>query len=603
MQNSTSLLKALRLLRSNPGAHDTSELDPIEAAWLSGYFAGLARAKLEDVPSPQPSAATGPSATRVLVLYGSETGNAAKLAATFAQQLSAAGASPEVIDLARYKPRALEREKLVVVVTSTHGDGTPPEPALRFFEQLHAATAPKSLAQLRFAVLGLGDSSYEHFCRAAKIVDERLSELGAERIAPRLECDLDYEAPAAAWFDALLPRIAPAPGGSTPTVERSVPAPAPAPAIAAHDERRPFTATVLENFRLTGRGSSKETRHLTLSIDPALLPFEPGDALGICAPNDPTLAHQLARSAGLSGDAFVTLAGEHMSLASALIERLDLALASPRFLQDWAQASEARALLELVQRSEAEQRSFLRRHHVIDIVRMYPAPRIEANTFVRGLRRLKPRLYSIASSLAAAGDEAQLTIATVRYPLHGRNCSGVASGHIADRLAEGDTLPVFVQANPNFKLPADPDAKLLMIGAGTGVAPYRAFMQERAARGARGPSWLFFGECNFRTDFLYQTEWQDWVRDGTLARITLAFSRDQAEKIYVQQRLLEHADEVYAWLEEGAHVYVCGDASKLAPAVHEALLAIIERQVGSRERAVEHLHALADERRYQRDVY
>jgi sulfite reductase (NADPH) flavoprotein alpha-component len=540
------------------------------------------------------------------VLYGSETGNSSKLAKQLGQQLKAAGVASEVIDLANYKARALEREQTAVFITSTHGDGTPPEPARRFFEQLNGPTAPKSLAQLRFAVLGLGDSSYEYFCRAAQTIDERLAELGAQCIVPRVDCDVDFEEPASAWIQSLMPLITPRESAAAGTHIEVIATPAPVvgtPASSLHDEHRPFAATVLENSRLTGRGSSKETRHLTLSIDPTVLPFEPGDSLGICASNDPAVAHKLARSAGLSGDELVTVGGERISLATALLERLDLALATPQFLKQWANASEARGLIELVQRPESEQRKFLRRYHVLDVVRMFPAAKVDAEQLVRGMRRLTPRLYSIASSAAAISDEVHLTIAVVRYALHGRDCSGVASGHVADRTREGDTLPVYVQRNPKFRLPADPSAKILMIGAGTGVAPYRAFIQERAARGARGESWLFFGERNFRTDFLYQTDWQGWMRDRSLSRITLAFSRDQAQKVYVQQRLLEHAGEVYAWLQDGAHVYVCGDASALAPAVHDALLAIIERHSGSRESAVEYLHGLADARRYQRDVY
>ena len=586
------------MLRADPSAHDASKLDPYEAAWLSGYFAGVARAQLDDAPSAQNAA--GSAKERVLVLYGSETGNSARVAARVAERLRAAGAASELIDLGNYKPRALEREKAVIIVTSTHGDGTPPEPARHFFEQLHAASAPKSLAQLRYAVLGLGDSSYEHFCRAARILDERLAELGAQRLVTRVDCDLDFDEPATAFISNVLPHVTAPSGVSLQLVQRPAEA---TPARVVHDEKRPFSATVLENFALTGRGSSKQTRHLALSIDPGALSFEPGDALGICAPNDPALAHKLARCAGFSGDEKIAIAGEQITLASALIERLDINLATPRFLQSWAQASSSAVLKELSALPEPEQRKFLRGHHVLDLVRSYPASEIAPDKFVQGLRRLAPRMYSIASSPAAVGDEVHLTVTTVRYNLHGRSCSGVASGHIADRLEEGDTLPVFVQANPRFRLPADPDARLIMIGAGTGVAPYRAFMQERAARGARGETWLFFGERNFRTDFLYQTEWQGWVHDRTLSRITLAFSRDQAQKIYVQQRLLEHATDLYAWLEDGAHLYICGDASAFAPGVEAALSQIAERHRGSRERAQEYLHALSETGRYHRDVY
>jgi sulfite reductase (NADPH) flavoprotein alpha-component len=626
MQETPSILSALRLLGLDADRLPAlDELTATEAAWLSGYFAGLARARSANTPAVehrselQPVAATKSSSAeqlRVRVLYGTETGNAAGLAKQLAERIRNVVPEVDVVDLANYKPRALEREHTIVIITSTHGDGTPPEPAARFFEQLEGAAAPKSLAKLRYAVLGLGDSSYEHFCRAAKVVDERLAELGARRLVPRLECDLDFEAPATRWIDELLPQL-----GERKSVPTSMESELqisstgqPARAVfmpASHDDdeqsydkHRPFAATVLETFALTGRGSSKETRHLSLSLEGSQLQFSPGDALGVCAPNDPALALQLARALGASGDELVTVEGQRVPLAKALMESLDLNVATPTFLRAWAQATNSKELGALVQPgAEAALKFFLRSRHVIDLVTEYPATSFDLDSVVRALRRLTPRLYSIASSLAATPDEAHLTVSVVRYQRQGRSISGVASGYMADRVFEGHTLPVYVHANPNFRLPADPNAKLLMIGAGTGIAPYRAFLQERAATHARGESWLFFGERNFRTDFLYQAEWQAWLRDRTLSRLTLAFSRDQTDKIYVQQRLRENAREIYDWLQQGAHVYVCGDAVGLAPAVHDALLSIVEQQTASRERATEYLHQLRDERRYQRDVY
>jgi len=637
MFDTTSILSALRQLGlAAEGPQDANEPSALEAAWLSGYFAALARERSAGASSSiarpvQARSAASPAdapigpatrqpsevranAAHVRILFASETGNAAALAQTIAERIRAVSQSVDVVDLASYKPRALEREQTVIVVTSTHGDGTPPEPALRFFEQLQGPTAPKSLPQLRFAVLGLGDSTYEHFCRTAKIVDERLAGLGASRLTPRLECDLDYHEPAAAWTEQIVELLR-APGdratedlrirdgsdtvdpGTRPKPQSSRPKP-------GFDKDAPFQAIVLENFQLTGRGSTKETRHLTLSLEESQLRFAPGDALGIFAPNEPALAHQLARALGATGDELVSVDGQPMSVANALLEQVDLAVATPAFLRVWVEASGSSELAALT-RDEAltERRLFLRSHHIIDIVRAHPASHVDPEKIVRSMRRLAPRLYSIASSLAATPDEVHLTVSTVRYFRNGTTRSGVVSGHIADRLGEGELLPVYVHQNDNFKLPADPTTKVLMIGAGTGIAPYRAFMQERAALGAAGSAWLFFGERNFRTDFLYQTEWQAWLRDQTLARLTLAFSRDQTEKVYVQHRLREHARDIYAWLQDGAHVYVCGDAATLAPAVHETLLSILETETNSRERAVEYLHELHEQRRYQRDVY
>jgi sulfite reductase (NADPH) flavoprotein alpha-component len=613
MRQTPSILRALRLLGFD-GSDEAqgTELTPYESAWLSGYFAGLARARgttaaaEEQAAHAQQRALGTPAPERICVLYGSETGNAAGLARGLAERLRSLDAAVEVADLAAYKPRSLERERTVVVITSTHGDGAPPEPARRFFEALEGPLAPKSLRELRFAVLGLGDSSYEHFCRAAKLLDERLAALGATRLLERVDCDLDFESPAAKWLDELLTRIDLRSGAASrldPLQPGDVTARA-ASVAPSYDRKRPFLATVLENQPLTGRGSSKETRHLALSLEGSGLEYLPGDALGICAPNDPALVDALIGTLGWSGSDPVVVDGHGIPLREALLARFDVCIASPRFLRAWAEASGAAPLLALVpEQADAERRNFLRAHHLLDIVERYPVRSLAAETFVQWLRPLTPRLYSIASSRAAAPDEVHLTIGVVRYAQNGRARTGVASGHVAERVREGEALSVYVHPNACFRLPADPATPILMIGAGTGVAPFRAFVQERATAGARGRSWLFFGERNFRTDFLYQTEWQAFLREQSLSKLTLAFSRDQASKVYVQDRLREHAREVHAWLEDGAHVYVCGDAQALAPAVHEALLTIIQEHAGSRERAVERLQALADAGRYQRDVY
>lgn len=614
MQEMPSILGALRLLGMDPNhARDRSELGPLEAAWLSGYFAALARGRSPNDESAALAHALwsklgakerGHSSAPVRVLYGSETGNAAGVAQKLVELLRARAQPVELTDIADYQARSLAREQTVVLTTSTHGDGTPPETARRFYEQLAGGTAAKSLEQLRFAVLGLGDSSYEHFCRAARTADERFEALGATRLLPRVDCDLDFEEPAARWCERLLEVLGDAPRPSLADVrEVHVAAARVAEPSATYDRQRPYYATVLENFALTGRGSSKETRHLSLNLGDSGLRFAPGDALGLAAPNDPELVAELIAAIGASGEEPVVLGGLEFALADALREQVDITVLTPRLLGAWAELASSAELALLTRAGrDDERRAFLREHHLIDLVRAYPA-RVAPELFVQALRRLTPRLYSIASSQLALEDEVHLTIAVVCYELKSRVRAGVVSGHVATRVGEGDALPVYVQANPRFRLPSDGDRPIVMIGAGTGVAPFRAFVQERAARGARGPSWLFFGERNFRTDFLYQTEWQSSLRAGALSKLSLAFSRDQAEKVYVQQRLCEHGRELFRWLEQGAHVYVCGDATSLAPAVHEALLAIVEAELGSRERAGEYLRSLEDASRYQRDVY
>jgi sulfite reductase (NADPH) flavoprotein alpha-component len=361
---------------------------------------------------------------------------------------------------------------------------------------------------------------------------------------------------------------------------------------------------VVENLVLTGRGSSKETRHVELSLGDSRLAYRPGDALGFVPQNDPVAVESLLETLALPAAAPVSLKKGDTTLEAALGRELEITLATPRFLQHWTKLSGAAELGRLADDAHAaERKSFLATHHIVDIVRRFPVRGIEAQQFVAGLRPLQPRLYSIASSSAALPGEAHLTVATVRYPLHGETRLGVASGYLATRGEPDAQIPVYVQSNPLFRLPED-ERPILMIGAGTGVAPYRAFMQEREAQGARGKAWLFFGERHFRTDFLYQTEWQEFLKSGVLTRMSVAFSRDGAQKDYVQHRMLEHARDIYAWLEEGAYVYVCGDAARLAPDVHRTLVAIVADQGGLQpEAAAEYVRALQRDRRYQRDVY
>lgn len=370
-----------------------------------------------------------------------------------------------------------------------------------------------------------------------------------------------------------------------------------------HDTKRSYQAMVLANHALNARGSSKETRHLALDIAGSGLSYAPGDALGLSVPNDPSLVDGLIQAIGGSAAEVITLAGRELTLREALCLHRDVNQVTPWFLEVWGElcgSAELRSLCD--PEREQDRQRFSRANHVLDVVRAYPVAHVPAVMFASALRRLQPRLYSIASSQLYTPSEAHLTIAVVRFYLAQRAYTGVASGHVAERLEQCDRLPVYVHRNENFRLPGD-DVPVIMIGAETGVAPYRAFMQHREARGARGRSWLFFGERNYRTDFLYQAEWLEWHRKGLLSRIDVAFSHDQYDRVYIQEQLREQAAEVYAWLEEGAHVYVCGDAQRLAPAVHESLLYIVAQHRRSRADAVEYIAALSDSGRYRREVY
>jgi sulfite reductase (NADPH) flavoprotein alpha-component len=569
-----------------------------QARWISGYFAGLDAGLLREGGSAPTAEQQGRTIT---ILYGSETGNGRELAKSLATTARERGLAPKLADMAHYKVRQIKDEQDLLIIVSTHGEGDPPEPAAPFFEFIESPRAPR-LSGVRYSVLALGDSTYEHYCETGKRLDRRLEELGAERMHDRLDCDVDYEDPAAAWSGAIVERL-------SADVDDAVSArvvslrPAAAPA-SAYDKRHPFAATIVENIPIVGGHSSKETRHVELDLSGSGLIYEPGDSLGVAASNDASVVDQLLEATGLAGDEDVTIKTSSVSLASALTSRFEITIASPRFVEQWAKLTGASELEALVGPDAAAERTrFLDDHHVIDIVRRFPAAGVDSASLLAGLRPLQPRLYSLASSQKIVGEEAHITVAPVRYELHGTPRGGVASTHIADRLEMGSTVPVYVRENPHFRLPDD-DVPIIMIGPGTGVAPFRAFLQEREARAAAGRSWLFFGERNLRSDFLYQLEWQQWLKEGVLTRLDVAFSRDTAEKIYVQQRMLEASRELYAWLEEGAHVYVCGDEKNMSRDVHETLIRIIEREGGHpREAADAYVRRLSADRRYQKDVY
>ena len=581
-------------------------LNPAQARWVSGYFAGfqsgLGRggSVVSAVTGQSLSTAPTVAARTLTILYGSETGNARELAKSLSAAADAAGLSSEIADMADYKPRRLKDAQDILVIVSTHGEGDPPQTATGFFEFVEGHRAPR-LEGVRFALLALGDSTYEKYCEAGKRLDSRLAELGAQRLRERVDCDVDYDDAASLWgaeLTALFTVDAAAVASSHAATPKT------AGAQTLHDKQNPFAATLLENIPIVGGASTKQTRHLELDISGSGLTYQPGDALGVVAANDPVVVEAIIAATGLDEDASVLVKGETLALSQALEHYYEVAAASPRFLTQWAELSGAETLKKLGEVDAAAERiAFLRDHHPVDIIRRFPATGIEAKDFLAGLRPIQPRLYSLASSLSAVPDEAHLTLAPVRYNLHGQARNGVASSLLADRIEPGSRLPVYIQENPQFRLPAS-DAPIIMVGAGTGVAPFRAFMQEREATGIGGPSWLFFGERNFRSDFLYQTEWQAWLKAETLSRMDVAFSRDDAGKVYVQHRMRENAAALFAWLEDGAHFYVCGDAAAMAHDVNEALVELIAEEGGfGRDAAEDYVRRLIADHRYQRDVY
>jgi sulfite reductase (NADPH) flavoprotein alpha-component len=607
----------------------TTELNREQLMWLSGYFAGAAAAAPSSIPgfqsnllsgaqaraqhapagapaavAPIAPAAAAAAVPTLTILSASHTGNGRKISEKLLAAVQALGVQARVVKAGDYQPREIAKEKLLYVVISTHGDGDPPDEARAFYEFLGTKRAPQ-LPELQYSVLALGDTSYPKFCEAGRVVDERLAKLGAKRLLPRVDCDVDFEKLAQTWADDALARVreikdkfAPAAGAAAPAAF-AAPA-AQTPAVPELTRAQPATAEVLANQRIVGRQALREVRHVELAFPGLGNLYKPGDALGIVHRNPESAIDAVLKATKLDGGATVAHEGKTHTLLEWLRDERELTrIARPLLVQVARHANVD--ITELLGNAEAMAK-LTANCQVSDVLASYPAE-WTPEALVGALRPVTGRVYSIASSPAAVGDEAHLTVAVVGSDTDRKLLSGAAS-HFVVNTAVDSNVQVWIEKNDRFRVPADGARDIIMVGPGTGVAPFRGFLQEREAAGATGKNWLFFGGRSLYQDFLYQLEWQQALKRKSLHRVDVAFSRDQLEKIYVQHRIKQAGKELFAWLSNGAYFYVCGDASSMAPDVNTALLEVVSEHGGmDKDDAQAWLADLTADGRYLRDVY
>lgn len=574
------------------------QLQPDQLIWLEGFISGLRTGKTSSsIPSETKKVA------ELTVLFGTESGNAEGLADQTVKAASRVGFKAKAVSMGDIEPAKLKGVKNLLVIISTWGEGDPPENAIDFHRAFMSDQAPR-LEETRYSVLGLGDTSYEHFCKMGIDFDARLEALGAQRIYERKDCDVDFDEDYATWQKGALHALSELTETADPSSTDDTQVASAATSV-SYSRKNPFPSKLNNRILLNGRGSAKETIHLEFDLEGSGLTYEVGDALAVLPENAPDVIDSILQATKLDGSSTVSLKDGDCTLRDALTQKLEITTITLPVLKrynEFAQNTDLDALIQPDNKQKFNDYVFGR--ELIDILTDFPAREMTANGLASILRKLPPRLYSIASSIKAHPGEVHLTVGVVRYNTNGRERKGVCSSYLADLISEGDSVRVFVSPNKHFKLPSDPDAPLIMVGPGTGIAPFRAFIEERQATGANGKNWLFFGDQHYLTDFLYQTEWQGYINDGILNKLDLAFSRDQANKIYVQDCMRENAAELYKWLMEGATFCVCGDASRMAHDVDQALHDIVAKEGGmSDEAAAEYVKKLKSEKRYLRDVY
>lgn len=572
-----------------------------QLAWLSGYLWGRAeKSSVEQVlPSTTPPSNMTQAEQKVTIISASQTGNARRVANELSQDIERLGIAVTHLPAGEYKAKKLSQEEILILVTSTQGEGEPPEEALSLYKYLFAAKAPK-LTHLQFAVFGLGDASYPKFCQAAKDFDQRFAELDAQRLLVRVDADTDFQTISTSWRQAVIDKLSQLQLSNTQSPTENSTSIAVNSSLYHRDN--PFIAAVNVNQKITSRDSDRDIRHIVLDLSDSDLHYQPGDAVGVWYQNSNELVEEILSITQLAGETPVEHHGQQIALKTVLTEYVELTQNTPIIIEKYAQAVQHPELLTLMGDREAllEMSQTL---PLVDMLNRYRG-KIAAQTFVELLRPLTPRFYSIASAQDEVGSEVHLTVNVVRYQVDDKIRMGGASGFLANQIADQDQVKIFIEHNDNFRLPDDTHAAIIMIAAGTGIAPFRAFLQQRASQGATGKNWLFFGNPHFISDFLYQVEWQSYVKEGLLTRIDLAWSRDQAEKIYVQDKLIAQASDIWQWLQEGAFIYVCGDAKRMAKAVDLALQQILMTQAQySQEQAISYLDELRSQKRYQRDVY
>lgn len=564
-----------------------------QRAWLGGFFAGMHSHMLHSAGSVNQA-----DARTLHILYGTQTGNSESLANDAANAAKKHGLQPVVKSMDEVEIGQLPQMQYLLIITSTYGEGAMPDNAEMLWEAANSDAAPR-LDNINYSVLALGDTSYDLFCQAGIDWDNKLAALGAKRLFDRVDCDVDFETPAEKWLSEVIPLMAE--GASTvAVVDTETPS-----TKSAFNRKNPFPAKMRVNRIVTALDSSKETRHYEISIDGSGLSYEAGDALCVIPTNCPDLVAQIIKAIGCTGAEDEPVNGELMKLSDALRTHFEIKLPGKELIEEIASRSGDQELNALLLSGDKEKLSdYLWGRDILDLLLQFPGVEFSAAEFLRLLKPLQHRAYSISSSGKKHPDSVHLTVASVRYDAHGRQHKGVCSTYLADLVNEETDVRIFFTPNNNFRVPADDSLPMIMVGPGTGIAPFRAFLQEREFRKAPGKNWLFFGDRNASTDFIYREEIEAMQNSGLLTKLDLAFSRDQAEKIYVQDRMKEHGAELYAWLEQGGYFFVCGDAYRMAKDVDQALHDVI-REHGKKTlvEAVEYVNQLKKDKRYVRDVY